>query len=319
MRKFFLLLVMFSVALGGCGDVEWFPEQGVSQFSFDPVVDVSPGTVVTSNTITVETPNASETISISDGAYSINGAEYTTTSGTVEDGDQVTVQHQAATAPGGEVESELTIGYQSGTFRSTAGTPVQFDQPAILNATPSTVTTSSEETVILAGDSAPISITGGSYSLDNGGFVSDAGTVKKGQKIRVQHITAASGTTGAASTKVTELTVGQLKSTFSTSVTPVLTVTAEASGTTGTEVITQVPSLVSGNFELGIRETDKGFATVALSLNEEPWDSPPKPVTLRAGQPIFISETVFPSTAEIVILRADQTVVQRINYISRAQ
>lgn len=316
MRKFFLLLVMFSVALGGCGDIEWFPEQGVAEFSFEPQTGVAPGETATSNTITVTTPNASENISVSGGEYSIGGGDFTASAGTVKSGDQVTVRHRASFQAGGVVETRVQIGDKSGTFRSTAG-GVTFDPPILLNAPPATERTSSEETVIIAGTSAPISITGGSYSLDKGPFETAAGTVNAGQTVRVRHTTAAAGSTGVAATKITELNIGGMKSTFTTSITGVATVRVQLSGTTGTEVLAQVPSLVTGEFNLWVREAP-GNTTVALSPDEEPWDTPPKLVTLAAGQPIFIRENIFPSSA-IISIDDDQTPVQRIEVTSTAR
>lgn len=88
-------------------------------FSFDPQTDVLLGATVTSNSITVSGIDAAAPITVSNGSYAIDAGDYTTSPGTVENGQSVALQHQAASECLGSVTTTLTIGGVEGSFTST--------------------------------------------------------------------------------------------------------------------------------------------------------------------------------------------------------
>jgi N-acetylneuraminic acid mutarotase len=79
-------------------------------FSFTDQTNAALSTVVTSNTITVSGIDQAVSISITGGAYSINGGLYTSTSGMVSDGDPVKVQLTSSGNYSTTTNATLTIG-----------------------------------------------------------------------------------------------------------------------------------------------------------------------------------------------------------------
>jgi hypothetical protein len=91
-------------------------------FTFTDQTGVALNTVATSNTITVSGICAPASISISDGTYSINGGLYTSSSGTVSNGNTVTVQQTSSGSYSTTTNATLTIGGVSDTFSVTTDT-----------------------------------------------------------------------------------------------------------------------------------------------------------------------------------------------------
>lgn len=85
-------------------------------FTFVPQSGVAPYTVITSNTITVTGIDSPSTISIVGGTHSINGSAYTNATGTVQNGDTVSVQIRSSPRFATSAQATLTIGGISGTF-----------------------------------------------------------------------------------------------------------------------------------------------------------------------------------------------------------
>lgn len=100
-------------------------------------------------------------------------------------------------------------------------TVTAFSFAARTNANAGQVQTSETVRVQMSGGtSAPISVTGGEYSIDGGDFTTAAGTVTTGNLVQVRHV--ASSTIGAS--VVTTLTIGDKSATFtSTTGLPVVT------------------------------------------------------------------------------------------------
>ncbi|MBM3351335.1 MAG: DUF1566 domain-containing protein [Betaproteobacteria bacterium] len=88
-------------------------------FSFTAQSDVAISTLIESNTITVAGINAAATISVTNGEYRINGGAYTSTAGTVTNGQTVTVRHTSSASGSAATNTTLTIGGVSATFTST--------------------------------------------------------------------------------------------------------------------------------------------------------------------------------------------------------
>lgn len=89
------------------------------QFTFTDQFNVPTSSTRTSNGITVTGIDAAAAISISNGTYSINGAAYTASAGTVVLNDVVTVRHTASGVASTTVDTVLTIDSISDTFSST--------------------------------------------------------------------------------------------------------------------------------------------------------------------------------------------------------
>ncbi len=85
-------------------------------FSFTTQTGVALSSVATSNTLTVSGINIASAISIVGGTYSINGGAYVSTSGTVTNGQTVTVQQNSSGSYSTTTTATLTIGGVSGAF-----------------------------------------------------------------------------------------------------------------------------------------------------------------------------------------------------------
>jgi len=161
-------------------------------FSFTAQNDVPLNTAITSNAMTVSGINAPAAISISGGQYAINGGAFTSAAGTVNNGNTVVVRVQSSTSHSTPTTATLTIGGVSAAFTVTTvafiadTTPDAFSFAAQSDVEPGTAITSNAITVTGINAPAPISITGGLYSVNNGNFVATAGTVNQNDSVRVR-------------------------------------------------------------------------------------------------------------------------------------
>ncbi|MDP4028452.1 MAG: DUF1566 domain-containing protein [Gallionella sp.] len=92
------------------------PDFTPDAFSFIAQTGVALSSVATSNTITVAGINSAANISIVGGTYSINGGCYTSTPGTVSNGDEVTVRQTSSASYNTLTTATLTIGWIEGSF-----------------------------------------------------------------------------------------------------------------------------------------------------------------------------------------------------------
>lgn len=88
-------------------------------FAFNAVTGAALNSAVESATITVSGINMASPIAVTGGSYSINGAAYTSASGTVSNGDTVKVSHTSSASYATKTDTMLTIGGVSDTFSST--------------------------------------------------------------------------------------------------------------------------------------------------------------------------------------------------------
>lgn len=89
------------------------------QFTFIDQTNVAINTTIVSNTITVSGINTAASISVTGGQYRIGSGSYTSTSGTVNNGDTVSVRHTSSVNYIGTVDTTLIIGGVADTFSST--------------------------------------------------------------------------------------------------------------------------------------------------------------------------------------------------------
>ena len=191
---------------------------------FTDASDVDPGILSTSNAITVTGIDSPTPIAVSgdpSSEYSVNGGPFTSAPGTVNDGDTVVVRHLSSTTFGASVDTLLSIGGVSDTFTSTTGaadtTPDAFSFQDVPDADLGTVQISNTITVTGIDAAAPVSITGGEYSVNGDPYTSADGVVNANDEITVRHLSASTEDTATNST----LTIGGVSDTF-TSVTGVV-------------------------------------------------------------------------------------------------
>lgn len=90
-----------------------------NSFSFAAQVNTPLDQWVESAAITVSGINAAAPISVSNGEYAINGGNYSSSNGTVNNGNTVRLRHRSASDNGSTTTSTLTIGGVSASFSST--------------------------------------------------------------------------------------------------------------------------------------------------------------------------------------------------------
>jgi hypothetical protein len=189
----------------------------------------------TSNTITVSgTGIGAAAISIVGGTYSVNGGGFVSTAGTVIAGDTVTVRLTTSASFSTVSTATLTMGGVSAAFNVTTGAQLAsnaFTFTAQTGVALSSTATSNTITVSGTGiGAAAISIVGGTYSVNGGGYVSSAGTVNLGDTVTVRLTTSASYGTLSTAT----LTIGGVSGSFNvTTIPPVVSYTAPSPTGTG--------------------------------------------------------------------------------------
>jgi hypothetical protein len=202
----------------GASYVVFSPDTSPEQFSFTDRTGVARSTLQTSNPITVTGTGSPAPVSVSGGSYSINGGTFTSSPATVSSAATITVRHTSSANFATAVNTVLTIGGVRDTFTSTTvgadTTPAAFSFTGRTNVSPATVVTSNAIAVTGINTPAPISVSGGSYSINGGAFTSAPGTVQNGDTVRVRHTTSAALNT----TTNTTLTIGGVSAVF-TSVT----------------------------------------------------------------------------------------------------
>jgi hypothetical protein len=164
--------------------------QPVLQGGFTPVTDAVPGSIQTSNAITVTGTTLSAPISVSSGAeYSINGGPFTSAPGTVPPGDRITVQMIAPSTYRTTASAIVTIGGVTSTYTVTTATQ-EIPQASFTPVTGASVaSTQISNAITVTSITAPASISvssGSEYSIDGGPFTSAAGTVRPGDQVRVE-------------------------------------------------------------------------------------------------------------------------------------
>lgn len=88
-------------------------------FTFVDQTDVALSTQIESAAITVNGIGAASAISVSNGEYSIDSGVYTSTAGTVTNGQTVSVRHSSSASNSTTVDTVLTIGGVNDTFSTT--------------------------------------------------------------------------------------------------------------------------------------------------------------------------------------------------------
>ncbi len=162
-------------------------------FSFAPVPDATPNIFIFSNPVTITGIDSSAKVTISGGLYKIDGGSFTDSDGTITNGQTIQVKGLSSSSFSTATSTTLTIGGVSATFtvttRAIDTTPNGFSFPNLTNVPIKTETKSAS--VVLDGfDSAPISIVGGSYSINNGAFTNQSETIQNGDTLTLSILSA---------------------------------------------------------------------------------------------------------------------------------
>jgi hypothetical protein len=112
--------------------VPFVPDTTPDPFSFTARTGVAFNSTITSTTITVSGINTSTAISIANGTFSIVGGAFTSASGTVNNGNTVTVRVTSSGGGNTQTCATLTIGGVNGTFCATTAAVVPFNVKQIL-------------------------------------------------------------------------------------------------------------------------------------------------------------------------------------------
>lgn len=186
-----------------------------NNFTFPSATGVAINSTQTSATNTLSGTNTAVTGTITNGLMSVNGAAFTSSATSFPPGCTFAVQHSASPTGSTSVVTTLTINGVVGTFTSTTAatvstTPNAFTFATNAGAQLSVLQTSASITPTGTTTGTGISVSGGSYSLNGGAFVTTAGTYNPGDTVRAQNTSSASFTTSV----VTTVTIGGVAGTF---------------------------------------------------------------------------------------------------------
>lgn len=186
-------------------------------FTFTDVTGATLSTVYTSNTITVSGIDSAAVISVVGGTYKVNSGSYVSTPGTVVNGDTVTVRSTSSSGNSTAVDVVLSIGGVTDTYTVTTAagsvdtTPDIFSFTPVTNAALSSTQTSNTVTIAGINAAATVTISGGSYSINGGSFVTSSGTITNGQTIAVRGVASSANSTES----IVALTIGGVTGNFS--------------------------------------------------------------------------------------------------------
>jgi hypothetical protein len=187
------------------------------QFTFIDQTNVPLSSEIISNTITVSGINTAAVISVVGGTYSVNGGVYRSASYIVNNGDTVIVKQTSSANYSTKTDATLNIGGVSDTFSVTTlaspdiTSPDQFTFTDATDVAPNTEVTSNTITVSGINTAVPISITGGTYSINSGPYTNADGTVNNGNTVIVRQ----TSSENYATTTDATLNIGGVTDTFS--------------------------------------------------------------------------------------------------------
>ena len=179
-------------------------------------VDQPLNSLIESAAFTVSGTTLLSPISISiGGEYAVNGIAYTADPGIVINGDSITVRQTSSASFSTTTDVTLTIGGVSENFSVTTlaadTSPDAFSFTDQTGVALNTLVLSNISTVQGINSSAPISVTGGEYSLNDSEYTTNLGAVISGDTVRVRQTSAGTFST----TTDTVLTIGGVSDTFS--------------------------------------------------------------------------------------------------------
>lgn len=191
-------------------------------FYFVDLIGQELSTLLESNPILISGINIPSPISIVGGEYEKNNSGvWTSSAGTVVDGDSVIVRRTSSASYNTQVDATLTVDSYSDTFSITTkdNVPDPFTFIDITDAELSTIYISNSVTITGITGLIPISIVDGQYSINGGAFTDVTGTITNGSTVRVRRTSSDSYVTAESTT----LTVGTYSDTYTITTKPDLT------------------------------------------------------------------------------------------------
>jgi hypothetical protein len=183
-------------------------------FAFDAATDVEPNSLQVSNPTQITGIEGMTWGEVTNGEGSVNGGEFRSGWHAINNGDVVRLRHHAAGTSDTSTTTTIEIGGVSGSFTSTTAAidaiPDAFTFSEQTGVATGVTVTSAPIIVSGVNTTSPISIAGGSYSINDGAFTSQAGTVVAGDEVRAQ-LTAA---TTVSTTTEAVVTIGGVSGAF---------------------------------------------------------------------------------------------------------
>ncbi len=145
------LVMGVTVGLTGCGGGGSSSEEDVtpSEFSFTAQVDIELNTLVESNSITIAGIDGETSISITGGEYSIAGGSFTSTTGTVTNGQSIVARLTSADDYFTLTQATVTIGAVNDTFSVTTIADTQ--APTAVITFPPAISLTESESITVRG------------------------------------------------------------------------------------------------------------------------------------------------------------------------
>ncbi len=193
------------------------PNAVPSPYSFTPQTNVAQSTLITSiPAATITGINIASPVSIVGGTFSINGGGFVT-SGSITNNQTLAVSVLSSAALGTATSATVTVGGVAATFTVTTIPPVTAPTPfsfiSQTNVGPSVIVTSTPATTITGINApAPISVSGGSYSINGGGFTAAPGFITNLQTVALR--TTSSGFTNGSGSATVTLNIGGVIGSF---------------------------------------------------------------------------------------------------------
>ncbi|HAU28621.1 MAG TPA: hypothetical protein DCW68_00710 [Rhodospirillaceae bacterium] len=192
--------------------------------------------LVTSNTFLVTGLGGTETISISGGSYKIGNGAYTTTSGTIANGQTLTLQVTTPDAYNAKTMVTVLIGGKA--YLWTVSTqqdtvPDDFSFADVLGVPTGFTVVSEEVTISGISTAVPIYVTGNGYYRVDGDLKTAPGTILPGQKVSLYRYGPATNNT----TEILTVTIGSISREWSVTTAPPPQFIANWSDQTGMDVV----------------------------------------------------------------------------------
>ena len=204
-----------------------FADETPNTFAFAAQIDVEPNTAVESEAVLIDGLSVAVTVTISAGEYSIDGGDYTSSNGLVDNDSSIRIRQTSASDYDSEVVSTIQIGTESASFSSTTKSPPvtegddsepdSFNFTRVLDVELGTQVVSESVAISGINIAVPLSVDGGEYSLDGGDFTSSAGSISNNQSLRLRHTSA----DAPATTSKTTVNVGGYSTSFRSTTIPI--------------------------------------------------------------------------------------------------
>jgi hypothetical protein len=164
-------------------------DTAADSFTFAAANDVELGSEQVSQAVTVSGISVPVSIAVTGGEYSIDNGAFTSTAGEISNGQSLRLRATASQAASSTVEVTVNVGGITAVYavRTADDTSVDsFTFAAVNDVEPGSEQVS--ETVTISGISVPVpvSVTGGEYSINDGGFTSAAGEISNGQRLTLR-------------------------------------------------------------------------------------------------------------------------------------